>query len=149
MAYDLLTKKTSPRNFGMGADPLVWTPGAVKAELLRVLGLLDTANVEASQASQARLVTPDEWRLWRQAYLTMHGFLSKASDKWGSNALQAQAYEREVAKWRTFFVERGGKTVGPKGLGRRDDSPLLTPATALLFIGGLASAGYLIASIKK
>lgn len=150
MAYDLLTKKTSPRNFSLCAgDPLVWTPGAVSSEKQRVLVLLDAANAEASQVVADKKITPTEWDLWHQTYVTIHAFLRKASSLWGSNALVAQSYEREVAKWRAFFLARGGKTVGPEGLGRKKDEPLVSLPTTILLVGGLAGAGLLISAIKK
>jgi hypothetical protein len=38
MAYDLLTKRQTPANWSLGLDePFVWTPSAVKSELITAI----------------------------------------------------------------------------------------------------------------
>jgi hypothetical protein len=77
---------------GLGAaDPLVWTPKAVRAELDRVRGVLDTVDAEAKQAASDARISADELKLWQDGfYKPGRAFVDSASTFWGSNALAAR-----------------------------------------------------------
>jgi hypothetical protein len=152
VAKDLIlgTRKTDwSRGATVGSDdPLVWTPSAVRAELARVLDLLDTVNLEAGQALKDEKISDDEWKLWEQKYKLIHNFLTSASGLWGSNAMEARQKEQEILKWHDLIISRGGKPVGPRNPGRNQESPFNTTTLALL-IGGVAASAFLISAIKK
>ena len=176
MAYDLIFGKTK-RNWSvsMGLDePLVWTPGAVKAEMMRVLGIVDAVNQDASQALTIGKLTPAEWNQWRQTYLNSHTFLIKASSLWGSNVKVARLHESDAIKWRDLIASRGYKTQGPQNLGppnlgpqtdivspspdsalqsqgniQPPSGPLFTPTNVALAVGGVAALSLLVSAIKK
>ena len=156
MAYDLLLRRQTPSNWAcstsiMGLsdekDPMVLTPTAVKAEMDRVLLILDTVNYDVSQAFGEHKITDDEWQLWRRLYTAGHDFTSKASHQWGSNVEVARHYETDALKWRELVASRGGKLRGPADLGRHaDDFPTTKVALA---VGGVAAAAFLITSLRK
>jgi hypothetical protein len=152
MAYDLLLRKKTSRNWAcrasiMGSDdPLVWTPSAVKAEMDRIIGVLDTVNADVSIAFAEKRVSPSEWKQWRRTYETGHAFASTSSHLWGSNVVTARQHEREALKWRELVADRGGKLQGPGDLGRSKDFPTTQVALA---VGGVAAAAFLITSLRK
>jgi len=151
MAYDLLSRRQRPFNWAMpttlGADePLVWTHSAVKAELARIRGVLDTVNSEASQAVIDKKITPSEWQQWRETYLTGHKFVNSASSFWGSNVAAARQHEKEALKWHELFAELGSKLQGPRNLGHEEDR--LTRGI-LITLGGIAATAMLISAIKR
>lgn len=148
MAHDLILGKTS-RDWSLGLDePLVWTPSAVKAEMMRVLGIVDAANQDASRAVTEGKITPAEWQQWRQTYLASHNYLTNASSLWGSNVAVARGHEREANKWRDLINSRGGRLQGPRNLGSQGD-PLVTPTNIALAIGGVAALSLLVSAIKR
>jgi hypothetical protein len=183
MAHDLIFGKNS-RNWsrdvsicGDADDPLVWTPGAVKAEMMRVLAIVDAVNQDASQAIKTGKLTPAEWQQWRQTYLTSHTFLTKASSLWGSNVKVARSHESDALKWRDLISSRGYTPQGPPNLGRprkqtknanlfpvpgseepalqtQEDTkppsaPLLTTTNVALAVGGVAAISLLVSALKK
>lgn len=136
----------------MASDPLIWTPSAVHAELMRILGVLDTVNVEVSAASGAGKITGAEWNQWRQAYLAGHTFVTNASKWWGSNVITARQHEQEAGKWRTLVISRGGQTQGPSNLVRVPTSTSLFSvnlSTIALVVGGGALTLYLMSAMRK
>ena len=157
MSYDLIFRRTTPADWSMGStsmgsgDPLVWTPGAVKAELMRILGIVDTVNRDVSRASKEGKISIPEWEQWQQSYLASHRFLVNASSLWGSNVMAARQHENQALKWRDLVASRGGTLQGPRNPGRRDDKWSL--ASMALAVGGAvagtASLAYLISSIRK
>jgi len=154
MAIDLFSGERIERNFArsssMGDDPIFWTPAAVKAELGRILTLVDTVNLEVSQAVADNKATHAEWKSWSQFYDTAHKYLTRASSLWGSNVIVARTYEHEANKWRTMLENRGVKAVGPANQGREGDShPFFTPLRLGLAIGGVTAGALLISAIKK
>jgi hypothetical protein len=154
MAYDLFSGETVPGNFArsstMGDDPSIWTPSAVKAELGRILVVVDTVNLEMGQAMTDKKATPAEWKAWYQFYLTAHKYLTRASSFWGSNVIVARTYEREANKWRTLLESRGVKSVGPEDQGRRNEpEPFFTPLRVGLAIGSVTAGALLINALKK
>jgi hypothetical protein len=154
MAYDLLTKRQTPANWSLGLDePLVWTPSAVKSELLRVLGVVDTVNRDMSRAVKESKLSGPEWEQWRQTYLTSHEFLTHASNKWGSNVKIAREHETQALKWRELVASRGGQLQGPKNPGREPESKKppewITTANIALAVGGIAAAALLITAVRK
>ncbi len=156
MAHDLLLGKTK-RNWSANIsgnvdfdDPFIWTPSAVKAELMRVLNVVDTVNLEVSKAASDHIVSNDEWRQWRQFYTLAHDYLTSASPMWGSNVKNARIHEQEANKWRNLVESRGTKPMGPAKQGRHpEDRSWLNSTTAALAIGGAASLALLISAIKK
>jgi hypothetical protein len=135
----------------MGSDdPLVWTPGAVKAEMDRVIGVLDAVNSDVSSAYGEHKITDSEWKQWRQTYETGHAFARKSSHLWGSNVKVARQHEARALKWRELVAERGGKLQGPdlQGPDLRAPSDFPTAQVALA-VGGVAAAAFLITSIRK
>jgi hypothetical protein len=158
MAYNLISGKMSPRNFALGCavrsetgssdDPLVWTPSAVKAEIARIRGVLDTINLEMSQALKDGKVSNDEWKNWKNQYLSAHKFLDKASSLWGSNVIAARQHEQDALKWRSLITSRGGQIMGPADLGRKPE-PFLSTTTLALAAGGIAATAMLINAIRK
>ena len=154
MAKDLFSGEMVAKNFAlsssMGDDPMIWTPSAVKAELGRILTLVDTVNLEVSQAVGDKKATPAEWKSWSQFYETAHKYLTRASSLWGSNVIVARTYEREANKWRKLLEARGVKPVGPEDQGRGGDSePFFTPLRIGLVLGGVTASALLINAIKK
>lgn len=158
MAHDLLLGKI-PRDVGrgsasVGADPLVWTPSAARAELDRVRGTLDTVNDEASAAVAAGKLSDAEWRAWRRTYEAGHR-VTRASSLWGSNVVAAQQHEREALKWHDLLRSRSSELVGPPGLGRPPNAGDFFPDLGLNFptlavaVGGVAVLGYLVRSFRK
>jgi hypothetical protein len=155
MAHDVFSGEDTAKNFALsssvGADePLVWTPSAVKSELMRVLTIVDTVNLEMSQAVGEKRATDAEWKAWRQLYATAHKYLTGASRLWGSNVVVARIYEREANKWRTLLESRGTKPVGPADQGTaRDPKPFFTPMNIALALGGTLAATMFIQAVKK
>src|SRR4051812_27480726 len=98
MAHDLLLNAYTPHDWSCGigdegaADPLVWTPSAIRSEFARVRGVLDTANAEVSAASKRRLISAEEWQRWRAFYVDAHKFVDEASTLWGSNVSQVRRF---------------------------------------------------------
>ena len=149
MAHDLIFGKTK-HDWSIGSsDPLVWTPSAVKAELLRVLGVIDAVNTDASKAVEEGKLSPAEWNQWHQTYLTSHEYLTHASDLWGSNVEVARGHEREANKWRQLIASRGGQLQGPSNLGPQNDPSHIDKWMVALGIGGVAAAAYLVSSIRR
>ena len=126
-------------------DPLVWTRSAVKAEMLRILGILDAVNLDVSRARGENKLSDAEWKQWRATYLSGHKFLTTASHYWGSNVIAARKHESEALKWRDFVASKGGSLQGPS-LGRPADFPTTKVALA---VGGVAAAAFLITSLRK
>jgi hypothetical protein len=154
MAHDLILGNIS-RSWGrnssvVGADPLVWTPTAARAELDRVRDVLDTVNEEASAAVAAGKVTDAEWRAWRRTYATGHR-VTLASSLWGSNVVAARQHEREALKWRDLLKKRSSAMVGPPDLGRPPETSALGAnlTTLALAAGGVAALGYLVRSFRR
>lgn len=120
------------------ADPLVWTPSAVKAELNRVRGVLDTVNKEMSQAVTDGKLSGDEWKRWFDGvYTPAHKLVDESSSLWGGNVSAARQHEQDALKWRALVISRGARTVGPSDLGRK---PAVIPEKvqiAALLVGGL------------
>ena len=134
MAYDLRLRRQTPRCWARSSsiigsqtrgsqtrgseslgsdDPLVWTPGTIKAEMDRILGVLDAVNSDASLAYGEHKISDSEWKQWRKTYETGHAFARKASHLWGSNVKAARRHEAEALKWRELIASRGGKLQGP------------------------------------
>lgn len=149
MAHDLLFGKTT-RDWSMGAqgDPLIWTPSAIKSEMMRILGIVDAMNQDASRAVKEGRLTPTEWQQWRHTYLASHAYLNTASNLWGSNIAVARGHEREANKWRELIASRGGSLQGPRNLGPQGD-PVITPTNVALAIGGVAALSLLITAVKR
>ena len=149
MAYDLLSKRHTKTDWSLGLDePFVWTPAAVKSELLRVLGVLDTVNYDMSRAVKDGKLGTSEWSQWRQTYLESHEFLTHASNLWGSNVKIAREHETQALKWRDLVATRGGRLQGPTNPGREPESKFNTTNIALT-VGGVAAAALLITAIRK
>lgn len=131
------------RNLLGDGDPLVWTPSAVRAELDRIRGVIDTTNVEMSGAVKAGKMTGDEWNQWfHGVYEPAHKLVDDASTLWGSNVQLARQHEQAALKWRETILARGAAPVGPGKLGR-DPSP---PTNPLTWLGvGAGTTGLLIA----
>lgn len=152
MAYDLLSRRRTSSNWALtttlgGSDePLIWTRSAVKGELARIRGVLDTVNSEASQAALNEKITPAEWQQWRGTYLNGHKFVTSASSFWGSNVEVARQHEKEALKWHELFAARGSTLQGPRNLGRDEDR--ITPKV-LMALGGIAATAMLISAIKR
>ena len=153
MAFDLLTRKQNSSNWALGEsdDPYVWTPAAVKGELMRVLGIVDTVNLDVSKALLDDKITKAEWEIWRQNYIASHKFLSSSSSLWGSNVLVARQHEQNALKWRDFIEQRGGTLQGPKNPGRPKEN-WTTAEIALAVggaVGGIAATAMLVSAIRK
>ena len=149
MAYDIIFGRTK-RDWSCGSDdPLVWTPSAVKAEMLRILGIVDAVNEDASKAVEGGQLTPAEWNQWHQTYLASHEFLVNASGLWGSNVAVARNHEREANKWRQLITSRGGKVQGPGNLGPQNNPFEIDKWTVALAVGGVAATALLISAIRK
>ena len=152
MAFDLLSKRSTCRNWSahtiLGSDdPMVWTPSAVKAEMLRVLGIVDLVNLDVSKAFADKKISDAEWRQWRQEYLGAHQFLTSSSSLWGSNVAIARQREQDALKWRELIASRGGNLQGPKNPGRKEDG--ITTTQVALAVGGIAATALLITAIRK
>jgi hypothetical protein len=115
-------------------QPLVWTPSAVKAELDRVRGFLDSVNVDVSAATGAKKLTDAEWKAWRQLYEAAHKFVDDASTLWGGNAVQARDYEQQAARWRDLVQSRGVKVTGTAA--RQPTTSWDTTALLTVFVVG-------------
>jgi hypothetical protein len=151
MARDLFLGQTL-RDWSLGSDePPVWidTPSAVRSELLRVIGVFDTVNNEASQAVLDGKITPAEWKQWAQIYKSSHDFLTSASVHWGSNAMAARRHEDTALKWHNFIASKGGKLQGPSNPGREPTSLIFNKWTAALLVGGIAASAMLVTAIRK
>ena len=152
MALDLFLEHTQ-RDWSLGSDdPPVWvdTPSAVRAELLRVIGVFDTVNNEVSQAVLNGKISSAEWQQWAQIYKSAHDFLTHASVQWGSNAMTARRHENTALKWHEFIASKGGKLQGPRNPGREPpDSSIFNKWTAALLVGGIAASAMLITAIRK
>lgn len=126
---------------GLGAgDPLVWTPKAVRAELDRVRGVLETVNAEAKQAAADNRISADELELWTKGvYHPGIAFVSSASTFWGSNAIAAREHEQNAGKWRAFLQNKGAALKGPGDLVRKEvvnwEIPLLLVGIGVLLLG--------------
>jgi len=130
---------------GDAGDPLVWTPGAVKTELGRIRGVLDTVNKEMSQAVTDGKMSGDEWKSWFEGvYTPAHKLVDEGSSLWGSNVTAARQQEQAALKWRDLVKSRGGKTLGPADLGRKPD--LISPNMKL---AGLAVGGIVLYMLLK
>jgi hypothetical protein len=131
------TRRALVGEVGRG-DPLVWTPTAVKAELARVRGVLDTINQEMSRAVTDGKVTGAEWQSWYDGpYKSGHKITDEGWSMWGSNVVAARQQEQAALKWRDLLKEKGAKTFGPADLGRKPD--LLSPGMKVtgLVVGGV------------
>jgi hypothetical protein len=150
MACDLVLGRTR-RDWSLGSDePLVWTPSAIQAERLRILGVFDTVNMEVSQAVRDGKLSPAEWKQWSQIYKSSHAFLTSASNLWGSNVVAARKHEDSALKWHKFIESKGGKLQGPHNPGREPEPTLLfNKWTAALLVGGVAASALLITAIRK
>jgi len=154
MAYDLFSGEYVAKSFArassMGDDPMIWTPAAVKAELGRILTVVDTINLEMGQAVADKKATMPEWKSWCQFYLTAHKYLTRASSFWGSNVVVARTYEHEANKWRTMLETRGVTPVGPPNQGQdKDPTAFFSPLRVGLAIGGITAGALLLNAIKK
>jgi hypothetical protein len=138
-----------------GADPLIWTPSSVKAELDRVRSVLDAINAETSQAVTDGKMTGVEWNGWRSVYLAGHKFVDTASTLWGSNVATARGYEQEAGKWRALIKSRGATMTAPADLvnppkpGILDSLTGPSNITLALAVGGVIAAALLISAIKR
>ena len=153
MAFDLLSKRLSPKNWTIHSilgsdDPTIWTRAAIKAERLRVLGILDLVNRDVSQALADHKISEPEWQQWRQQYLGSHQFVTNMSNLWGSDVKTLRQHEQKALDWRDFVATKGGALQGPKNPGRKDDNGLTTTQLALA-IGGVAAAALLVTAIRK
>lgn len=139
----------------VSADPIVWTPSAVKAELDRVRSVLDAINMEMSQAVTDGKLSGLEWNGWRVVYLAGHKFVDSASTLWGSNVATARQHEQEAGKWRDLIKARGAQLVAPPGLvnpptpGILDQLTGFNNVTLALVVGGVVAAALLISAVKK
>jgi hypothetical protein len=122
-----------------GDDPLIWTPSAVKGELDRILAVIDSVNMDVSNATKAGKISGAEWNTWYQVYLAAHNFLTSASTLWGSNVKTAREHEAEAAKWRDLVKQRGAAVQGPENLIRQNPSSGFSYWTAALILGGAAA----------
>lgn len=133
------------RNLVGDADPLIWTPSAVKAELGRIRGVLDTINLEMTAAVRDGKMSGDDWKSWFDGtYTPGHKLTDESSSLWGSNVVAAREQEQSALKWRDLVKSRGGKTVGPSNLGRTPD---LIPANMKL--AGIAVGGIVLYMLLK
>jgi hypothetical protein len=121
-------------------DPWVWTPSAVSAELNRILAVIDSVNMDVSNATKVGKITSAEWNTWYQVYLAAHNFLTSASSLWGSNVMTARQHEAEAAKWRDLVKKRGAAVQGPENLIRRDPESGFNYWTAALVVSGAVAA---------
>lgn len=150
-----------PPGFLLGAsgDPLVWTPGAVKAELNRVRISLDTVNAEVSEAAKDGRVSNQEWLLWKDFYTTSHKSVDKATTLFGSSVDSARQLEQQALRWRDLVKERSKgtgkvyKSVGPTklapaGSAADETPPLFATSTKLIFGGLLLGLGYVFFNKK-
>lgn len=128
-------------------DPWFWTPAAIRSEMARIRNVLDTVNQEVTQATTDKIISPQEWDRWRQAYLAAHKFVTSASNMWGNNVTTARIHEEEALKWHELIIKRGGTTLGP-ALGKPKGTWLNT-TTAVLAVGGIASVAYLVNAIRR
>ena len=163
MAVDALSGKTTPACWSrsssvapsslgeesLGEATRIWTRSALRAELLRVLGILDNVNRDVSAAVADKKVSPTEWEQWRQGYLTGHQFLTSASPSWGSNVEPAHEWEQYAVKWRDFLEARGGRTTGPRTEKKPETSMLTVAVYGGLAAGGALALAHLINSVRK
>jgi hypothetical protein len=152
MAYDLVFGKTN-RNWSSGYEtPFIWTASAAKAEMQRILGVIDSVNLDVSKAVEEGKLSPEEWTEWHQSYLSSHEFLVKSMKDffgWASHVTMARNIETEALKWRDLIASRGGVILGPKNLGPHGDPHSTSPWFLTLTVGGVAAAALLITAIKK
>lgn len=133
----------------MGEETRIWSPSALRAEFLRVLGVLDNVNRDASAAVADKKLTPSEWEQWHQGYLSAHQFLTQANSYWGSNAEPAHEWEQYAVKWRDFLDARGAKTTGPHTEKKPETSLVTVAVYGGLAVGAAAALGHLINSVRK
>ena len=132
----------------MGEETRIWTRSALQAELLRVLGILDAVNNDASRAALDSKITPEEWRQWSQGYQTAHQFLTSASPSWGSNAEPAHEWEQFAVKWRDFLSARGIAPSGPRTEKKPETSMVELALYGGIAVGGAIGLGYLVNSVR-
>ena len=154
MAIDALSGKLTPACWSrpvssLGEETRIWLPSALKAEYLRVLGILDVVNNDVSNAVADKKITADEWQQWRQGYLTAHEFLTHASSYWGSNVENAHEWEQYAVKWRNFVEARGAKTSGPHTEKQPEVSMTKIAVAGGLAVGGALALAHLINSVRK
>ena len=132
-------------------DPLIWTPGAVKAEFDRIRNVLDTINKEMSLARTNANISDDEWQAWFKVYNTGHTFVDTASTYWGSNVDVARQHEVDASKWRDILKTRGATMIGPKTMAKSKSSNALQwdKSTAALAVGGVVGLALLVGAAKK
>lgn len=127
------------------SDPLIWTPSAVKGELSRIRGVIDTINMEMSAAVKAGKLSGDEWQAWFDGvYTPTHQLVDSSSSLWGSNVNSARGKEQAALKWRALVQSRGAPSIGPKDLGRKPDPP-----PPYLGMAGIAVAGIVLYLLLK
>ena len=156
MAIEALSGKLTPACWSrktasttVGEETRIWSRSSLKAELLRVLGILDAVNLDVSRASAAKKISPEEWAQWRAGYLTAHAFLTSASPSWGSNAEPAHEWEQYAVKWRDFLDARGAGTSGPHTEKQPNTSLVTVAVYGGLAVGAAAALSHLINSVRK
>ena len=136
----------------------IFTPSAVRAELARVLAVLDAVNVDMSAAAKAtpKKITQAEWNAWYQLYQSTHKFLTTASGHWGANVDQARKHETEIGKWRALLQQRGQAVTGPRDIIRPPDPPGMFSGGGMpgwlypvMGIAGLLAVSQLIGNVKR
>lgn len=153
MSYDLIFQRPLPTDWSinttiMGSDEsLVWTPGAIKAELMRILGVIDVVNRDVSLAAREGKISSPEWEQWQQSYLTSHKFLTTASNLWGSNVMSTRQHENQALKWRDLIASRRGSLQGPRNPRRKDDKWSL--ASTALIVGGAVEGTAALAYLAR
>ena len=135
----------------MGYDnPNVWTRKAIKAERLRVLGILDLVNRDVSRAFGDKKITQDEWNTWRQEYVSSHQFATEMSNLWGSDVDVLHEREQDALKWRDLVLSRGGQVLGPKDPGHAKNK---NPSSYLIPVGigvaGIFAVSQIIKNVRK
>jgi hypothetical protein len=133
----------------LGEETRFWSKTALHAEYLRIIGVLDNVNRDASQALALKMLTPSEWEQWRQGYLTGHEFLTHASHWWGMNVETAHEWEQYAVKWRDFIESKGFKTTGPHTEKKEDASLTKIALVGGLAVGGAIALSQLINSVRK
>jgi hypothetical protein len=127
MAYDLLSGKLTKANFALSGigddDPILWTSASARAEFDRIRTMLDTVNLEMSQAVKDGKLSGDEWKQWFSLYKTGHKLTSQGT--WlrvsKGDIIIARKIEQNAKGWHDLVESRGGKGIGPKGQFRKDE----------------------------
>jgi hypothetical protein len=133
-------------DLGAEGDPLVWFPGAVREELDRTRRVLDQVNSDASRASKAGKISGDEWRQWRDFYVTSHRYTQSASTLTGASVARARTISAEAQRWRDLIAARGVRPSGPAPE-KPEDRKLPTWAKWTIGVGVAVSGAWALSTI--